>query len=89
MLAFQAMGPSIKVEEGKKVELLFQEKQAQMIRCGLMKGLHHPDTVRLSQELDRLLNEEMAVPAFRQRLHSEAESQRVDSKLDNERNHQS
>ncbi|MBM7607402.1 aspartyl-phosphate phosphatase Spo0E family protein [Ureibacillus composti] len=30
--------------------------QAQMIDLGLVKGLSHPETVKCSQELDRVLN---------------------------------
>lgn len=37
----------------------FEEKQALMIHSGLTKGLTHPETIRISQELDGLLNELM------------------------------
>ncbi|CEG21540.1 Spo0E like sporulation regulatory protein [Planococcus massiliensis] len=37
----------------------FEEKQALMIHSGLTKGLTHPETIRISQELDDLLNELM------------------------------
>ncbi|WP_353057307.1 aspartyl-phosphate phosphatase Spo0E family protein [Cytobacillus oceanisediminis] len=32
-------------------------KRNRMIRSGIKKGLNHPDTIRLSQQLDKLLNE--------------------------------
>lgn len=37
----------------------FEQKQALMISSGLTNGLTHPETIRISQELDGLLNELM------------------------------
>lgn len=37
----------------------FEQKQALMIRSGLTNGLTHPETIRISQELDDLLNDLM------------------------------
>ena len=33
-----------------------ERKREEMIRSGMVKGLKHPDTVKLSEELDKLLN---------------------------------
>lgn len=36
-----------------------REKREKMITVGLAKGYSHPETVRISQELDSLLNQLM------------------------------
>ncbi|MFD2639098.1 aspartyl-phosphate phosphatase Spo0E family protein [Piscibacillus salipiscarius] len=44
----------------RQKEQLYQnikQLRESMIDSGLTKGLHDPETVRLSQELDRLLNQ--------------------------------
>jgi hypothetical protein len=35
---------------------LLEEKRAEMVVVGMEKGLGHPETIRISQELDQLLN---------------------------------
>lgn len=53
------MGTRPAKEGGGSVMTDFEEKQALMIHSGLTKGLTHPETIRISQELDDLLNELM------------------------------
>ncbi|SDK20605.1 aspartyl-phosphate phosphatase Spo0E family protein [Sediminibacillus albus] len=36
-----------------------ESKRQEMIRCGLKKGFTHIETLRLSKELDELLNKNM------------------------------
>lgn len=45
----------------KKLQQQIQAKKEEMINIGLTKGLAHPDTVKVSQELDTLLNKYMEV----------------------------
>jgi len=40
-----------------RLEIKINFKRNRMIRSGIKKGLNHPDTIRLSQQLDKLLNE--------------------------------
>ncbi|CAM5198837.1 hypothetical protein UACE39S_02903 [Ureibacillus acetophenoni] len=40
-----------------EVQLKIEEIRYQMIHTGQLKGLAHPDTIKLSQELDLLMNE--------------------------------
>lgn len=41
------------------LEVAISEKRAKMIAVGLAKGYSHPETVRISQELELLINQVM------------------------------
>jgi hypothetical protein len=41
------------------LESKIERTRDQMVTTGMDKGLSHPDTIELSQKLDRLLNEQM------------------------------
>lgn len=41
----------------EEVQFKIEEIRNQMIDAGLLKGLTHPDTIKISQELDLLMNE--------------------------------
>ncbi|KAA9013565.1 aspartyl-phosphate phosphatase Spo0E family protein [Niallia endozanthoxylica] len=46
-----------KVLSLKDLEYQIDTLRTQMINIGIMKGLTHPETIKLSQELDILLNQ--------------------------------
>ncbi|MCS0787418.1 aspartyl-phosphate phosphatase Spo0E family protein [Cytobacillus firmus] len=48
-----------------RLEIKINFKRNRMIRSGIKKGLNHPDTIRLSQQLDKLLNEYQKVKFYR------------------------
>lgn len=41
------------------LDLEIEKKRQEMIIIGLNKGFHHKDTIRISEELDILINEMM------------------------------
>jgi hypothetical protein len=41
-----------------------EQKREQMVTVGMERGLTHPLTVHLSQELDRLHNEQMQIQNY-------------------------
>lgn len=43
----------------KELEREIERKRDEMIRVGMEKGLNDPETIRLSQELDKLINKAM------------------------------
>lgn len=45
--------------EKKELEREIERKRDEMIRVGMAKGLNDPETIRLSQELDKLINKAM------------------------------
>lgn len=44
---------------GGKFKKEIEKIREQMISSGMSKGLDHPDTIKLSQELDELINKAM------------------------------
>ncbi len=44
------------LDQLKKLQVAVEAKRKEMVTIGMSKGLSHPDTVRVSQELDELLN---------------------------------
>lgn len=40
-----------------KIQKKIQKLRIQLIHVGMEKGLTHPNTIQLSQDLDKLLNE--------------------------------
>lgn len=43
-------------KQRKMLEDTLHKKRTQMVRIGLDKGFTHPDTIHLSQEVDKLVN---------------------------------
>ncbi|AQY55069.1 hypothetical protein [Geobacillus phage TP-84] len=44
---------------GKRLQKLIEQQRKKMIDLGMTKGFNHPDTIRASQELDKLINKAM------------------------------
>lgn len=42
-----------------KLKNEIEKKREEMITSGMVKGLSHPDTIKLSEELDKLINKAM------------------------------
>ncbi len=53
MIGVSEMQSNIK----SQVESEIRNLKLQMIQSGITKGLNHPDTIKLSQKLDKLLND--------------------------------
>ncbi|GAA0456666.1 aspartyl-phosphate phosphatase Spo0E family protein [Alkalibacillus silvisoli] len=48
---------NIQSNKKKRLETEIKDLRIKMVKSGVTKGLNHPNTVKLSQELDILLNE--------------------------------
>ena len=59
----------------KTVRTELEAKREQLIEVGMRWGLSHPETVKLSQEVDELHNEHMRIE-----LHQKPSEQRVMAK---------
>lgn len=42
-----------------KLKREIERKREELISSGMVKGLKHPDTIKISEELDRLINQSM------------------------------